>query len=272
MLNYANQNYNYTGAPVMGGVKPFQMTNMLTKEAATLLQKGGVGDNVITVTEEDAAKAICPHRNLRGESTVNQNPDGTYTCTLCGDTYRLIENEDFVEQVTEEALNIFNTIKVTWLDIPVEFGREYMKIIPFIKQLPKVYRAAMNSFNNYESQNTISGVVGTNPWALYNSLGSGIGPYTAPAPGMQYNAMAQPAQQSQPIVVGTDFNGNPIYGQPQNQQANVAQAAPQVNGFLQQPYGSGVQSTAQAMQQNEVKLPNEAVTNTVTKTSTLNLD
>ena len=147
-----------------------------------------------------------------------------------------------------------------------------MKIIPFIKQLPKVYRAAMNSFNNYESQNTISGVVGTNPWALYNSLGSGIGPYTAPAPGMQYNAMAQPAQQPQPIVVGTDFNGNPIYGQPQNQQANVAQAAPQVNGFVQQPYGSGVQSTAQAMQQNEVKLPNEAVTNTVTKTSTLNLD
>lgn len=263
------QNYNYPGAPVMGGNKPFKMTNMLTNEAAALLRKGTIGDQVITVTEEDAAKAICPHRKLNGESTVSPNPDGTYTCNMCGDTYRLIGNEDFVDQITEEALNVFNTIKVLWLDIPVEFGREYMKIIPFVKQLPRVYRAAMKSFNEYENQNTITGIAGNNPFALYNSLGTGMG---MPM-GMNYGQPVQPMNtqpQAPVITVGYDINGAPIYGQ-QAAQQQVAQQ-PQVNGFVQQPYGANVQTTAAAMQQNEVRLPNEAVTNTVSSTSTVSLD
>lgn len=255
-----NQYYQSVSAPVMGGQKPIKVTNTLTNEALALLKRGGVGDNVITVTEEDSARAICPHRNLRGEDTTTYNPDGSRTCNLCGENFKMVGDPEFVEQITDEVMNIFNTIKVCWLDIPVEFGREYMKIIPFVKQLPKVYRAAMASFDKFENQNTIGGVAGANPFTLYSSM------MGAPI----YGYPQQP--QTQLVQSGIGPDGQPVYTQqPVQSQAPVA-TAPTVNGFVQQPYGSGVQSTAQAMQSNEVKLPSDAVTNTVTNTATLNLD
>ena len=128
-----------------------KMTNPLTPEDYSLLNKGG--QFTIAVTPEEVAAAKCTHKK-NGQFSVIENGDGTVTCTVCGATFSPVAKA--VEEVSAAVgtiTDILQTIKLTYLDVPEQMATEYYPIIPLIEKLPKLYQIAQNNLSKYMQNN-----------------------------------------------------------------------------------------------------------------------
>ena len=85
MNTFNNWGYGYN--PMNYGYNKPKMpnpTNPLSKEDMALLKQKAPQFS-LAVSQIDALKAICTHRDSEGEKLI-QNPDGTTTCAICGTT------------------------------------------------------------------------------------------------------------------------------------------------------------------------------------------
>ena len=147
------QPYNYgipyaQPAPMMQPNTP-KMTMLLDPNEINTLKRNNSSFN-INVQPEDILRSKCVHRD-GSNFTVTTNDDGTYTCYTCGETFTPVYNADDqdIQTIINQILNILNTIKLTYLDMPVDMGRELFPIMELIKKLPALYKIAMNNFNRY---------------------------------------------------------------------------------------------------------------------------
>ena len=142
---YANNLYNYGGA-----MQPPRRSNVLTDEQIATLRQKGAGFT-LALTKEEVLRGQCTHINEQGQPAYINNPDGTCTCTICGHTWKSADlSKDDVERAVQTVLDIMQTIKILYVNMPEQAGREYWQTIPLLEKLPKLYEVASDNFRSYE--------------------------------------------------------------------------------------------------------------------------
>lgn len=257
--NYA-QNQGYQQGPFPGGYgyqqsyaygasvpKPL-MTNPLTDEERSLLaRKEDLFD--LKVTPQELAYAVCTHK--RGDKfDVVSDGEGNVICQTCGARFRPDDvDEKYVQETTDRMMNIMQTMKFIGVDLNSDLIRQYFAMIPYIKRVPKLFKAVNKSFQKYNDLNPAQPMnMGQNVVGMFNSLinpAVPIGGYYNPYP---YGQPATPfmAQQGQMVNGGQ----TPFYAQaPQPAQG-------QYFGQPVQPMGYAPQQGMPAAPMNQPAAPN----------------
>lgn len=235
-MTYDQQNgYGYG----YGAARPqARNTQPLTPDQiAKLRQDSSAFD--MKVEQEDLWRAACTHKEKNGQSTLIQNNDGSYTCTICHETFNMCDaDRPKIEEAVKTLIDMLQTSKTVYLDAPEELIRQYYQIIPLLKKFPDLWDRAMKNFAMYEGamNGTINpmspGYSGFN--ALYNLMSN---PYAGNfgQPGMvqpQYG-YGYPQQPMMPQMgvqppMGYGYPQQPMMGQPMDPSQNpMAYGAPQ---------------------------------------------
>lgn len=239
---FNNENYMPYGA-TYGTVYPNQVmpqpknTQPLTKEDQKELQRTATPFTT-QIDPLDLKRSWCTHRDEKG-STLNPNPDGTFTCAICGTVISLDEyDEQDVIEISQKYLNLLNNIKAKYLDIPVDIVKEFFQIMPYVERTHKLYKLANDNYGRYVGYNqNINPALASPNYHAWNSFdmihGGGYSyPYgtypnqvapqqVMPQPQMGYGYPQQFGYQASPMsTMGMQQNnmvmgGNPLYAQPQ---------------------------------------------------------
>lgn len=235
-MNYQNNNFYPGGyAYPQQQVKQPKFSNPLSPERIAQLRNNGGGFS-LQVPKDDIDRSGCTHRDpTTHQWSLNQNPDGSVTCTICGETY--FPTEDATAESVNDAvglvINILQTTKMMYLDIPDNVCREYFQMIPFLKKLPQLYKIAADNFRQYDG--TFMGQ--QQQQSAFNTFNMLTNPMMAQNPmmyQMQMPQMGMPGMQTQQPV-------QPMMGQPMYQ-------APQM-GMNGNPFDAAGQQSVAAPQQ-----------------------
>lgn len=256
----------------------------LTAEQANVLRKR-IEEFSLAISEKDKWAAWCMHRDPQtGASTMM--PDkigGGVTCSICGKSWRLLDNlakQDVINAVNS-VLDIIQTSKSLYLDMPAEAARNFFVIIALLEKIPGLYELASKNFSDHENVyrniNYANDPSTVSAWRTLNggSYGGGFymqAPYANPGFGYGYNPQMQQMPNGgqymgQPVAPGQNpffANGQapvqqqvPVAPQAMPQQApvapQVAPAAPQMGAPMMQS-----QMGYQPAIQNYVYTPNQA--------------
>lgn len=235
-----NNSYNNNG--YMGGMNPagFQYqqnpnppkyTQTLTKEQIAALRQN-TDKFSLGLTQEEIWRGICFHRDDSGNPTLRENPDGTLTCSICG--YTFDPTQDMTEEEIQASVNgivdIMQTIKLLYLDMPVQAAQEYFQIIPLLEKAPKLFKLASDNFSRHEQWNNFRFNGTPNTINMYNMLNS-IGGANQLWAQQQMNMNQGMMGGMQPNMMG---NMNPM-GQPMGMNPGMMGAT----GMMGQPIANG---------------------------------
>lgn len=208
--NYGNS-YGMQGGYQFNGVQNGQMPkipNVLNAEEIKELQQQR-SQFSLGLTKREALQAACNHRTADGmnDTLVYDNVTGIATCTICGYQFRPVEAEatyETIKDASDRIVDILQTIKIMYTDLPAEAAKEYFQIIPLIGKIPQLFEFAAKNFAKHEY----------NGWSYNNHNMGGI-------------AMLQNLS----TMFGGGMQMQPNFGQPMQ---------PQFNGYAmnpQQPVG-----------------------------------
>lgn len=150
--------------------KPARMTQPLTAEDIANLKKKP-NTFSFTVSAEEAKLNQCTHK-YNDKFTISEIGDGTMCCSICGARFELIK--DSKEEVTrkcQDVINVIQTIKSLYLDIPLEFVGTISSMLPILKLLPRLYELATDNFEQYQrGDNSIYSSSDENAFDILNSI------------------------------------------------------------------------------------------------------
>lgn len=252
------------------------MSQMMLREDDTLSVK---------ISPIERAKNMCTHK-YPGRSEIALVESGSddqgkiVTCRVCGESFHIIMDDPKaigidLEKTCNHLIDIMQSSKAMYLDIPEDFAVEFYQIMTLISRVPKVYEKGFKNFSQYDYTNQAQGVYpGMNSFQAVNqTIGGvamgGISPmignqfyqggyqpqqpyapagYVAPQPVPQYDAFGNPIQPQQPpayqpqggaIPMGQGAGGpgeNPfMYNAPPAPQAPAAGVNPVAPGQPQAP-------------------------------------
>jgi hypothetical protein len=226
------------GMPQMGGYQyngyqqqqAPKIMNVLSDEEIKTLQSSN-SQFSLGLTQREVLQSACNHRKADGsETSLVYDPEtGVARCTICGYEFRPIEadtNYDTIKDSADRLVDILQTIKLMYVDLPSASAREYFQIIPLIEKVPQLFQFAAKNFNKHEynawsyNNHNMGGV------ALFNNLNQTFGAPIQP----QVNPYAGGMQQPVGYPQAAPMAGNPFYAQPAPQ---VYQ--PQSVGYQYQP-------------------------------------
>lgn len=198
---------NYQQTPMMGVAYGYptqepqikKVHNILSNEQIAQL-RANVSQFSLNLTDEEILKSQCNHRDEHGNITLVDTADGKRRCTICGEVFeeRMASEED-VQSVVTELNNMLQTIKLMYVDMPEQAGREYYQITALLNKLPKLMKVATNNFNKYDNAYTLE-QQSVNPYMTIQSLIN---------PAFQYQ---QAAMMQQPMYTQAPVNTG--YAQP----------------------------------------------------------
>lgn len=234
MFDQTTQPY---GAPNMGGYQynGYQqqvpkIMNVLTDEEIRSLQ-AATSQFSLGLTQKEMLQSACNHRRPDGtETSLVFDPDtGIARCTICGYEFRPIEADSNYETIcdaTNRIIDILQTIKIMYVDLPPQSARDYFQIIPLIGKIPQLFEFAAKNFNKHEY----------NAWSYNNHNMGGVAMFKNM--NQMWGAGIQPQPQMNPYAAGMQ---QPV-GYPQQApnpfafQGGPAPAyQPQSTGFQYQP-------------------------------------
>lgn len=234
---------------MMGGPQYAQqqakMTQPLTKEEIAKLKN--TGNAKLVVDEIDLLRAKCTHKQ-NGQLTLQQNSDGSHTCSLCGQTFNLVDTDPAeVEAITARMIDVLQSIKTFYLDMPVNYASEFFVMIPLLKNTPTLYKIALNQFSKYETGSVVNQANPMYGFGLLNTITSPMGmqpgmgmmqqqPYGMQPQGYGMQPQMQPQMMQPGMGMPTDPYGNPIAGNP-------------FTGQMVQPQTTGMTAMQQTAQQ-----------------------
>ena len=216
MFNNFNNGYNgfmgYAGNQMQQAPEKIQMRQLLSADEQDQLRKKNPEFSG-RLTKEEGLKALCTHKDARtGAICLEQQEDGSVTCSICGENFHLIETGDGIsmEEIENTCSNfndIFQSIKLMYGAIPEDVGRNLYLISGFIKKVPSFYAYAKKYFEriggvNTGVQNYGAGNQAMMAWQnLYGPFGGnmGMGGMTNPSMVLQQQqaamGMMNPMQQ-----------------------------------------------------------------------------
>lgn len=235
---YGAGNYMYNG------MQPNQMPptpkNALTNEEIQSLMKN---NNVLSIelTPEEALRAGCTHWFDDGRPSLTSNNDGTVTCTICGATFMPFSQDDDpaeikqnVKDIVQGVVDVLQTLKQLYIDMPAESVKKYFILIPMLQKLPDLYEQGLKDYrknnpgnenmNFYNNSNSVSigmlkSIIGGgfyNQQPAYNPYGQQPYGYNNAGMYQQPNGFyGQQPQQQNPF----GYNAQPM-NQPQQYTAN----------------------------------------------------
>lgn len=249
MTNYGEYGYNpnpaYTGYQYQGAPQQQdRQKNFLSQaEIERLMKKQNQFS--LALSEEDKLRAFCNHirSDGSGKDALVQNPDGTYTCQICGYTFKPLDAQATTRESLQAAVNdiddVLQTIKLLFIDLDPNVAKEYFQIIPLIEKIPDLFDLAVKNYSKHDNINLfVNGKRNLGTAQTFANLAAFLN--GAPQQGGFQQAYGAPYGQ-QPQYQNPYSNGFGTYGTPQ--QAPGYQ--PQSQGFA---YNPG-QYTAQAPQQ-----------------------
>ena len=222
--------YTGTGAQYMG-VGPQnvpQMKNHLTQEEIQkLMQKENSFSLVVTETEK--LRATCNHRLYAPDATgktdaITEDPvTGACRCAICGYEFRPIDTTTSVDTLKDsvaDVLDILQTIKLIYVDMPDDVAREFYVIIPLMEKIPQLFERAVKNYVKYDNQNPYGfNNRNMNAVQLFNMMSGYLTGQVMPQ--MQQNPYQQPTMPN--AMPGMNPYQQPMMGMMGS------------NGFVQQP-------------------------------------
>jgi hypothetical protein len=246
------------GTPMMGGysyqgmAQPMQkFNNVLTAEQIKQLQQKG-NQFSMSLTEEEILRGICNHRNIdgTGDALTIDPLTGEARCVICGYKFRPIEpnvSTDEIKEDVERIVDILQTIKLMYVDLPAEAANEYFPIIPLIEKIPQLFEFAAKNMTKHETYNWQYNNKNMGAVTMLNNLQNMFAGNMGFNPGMQQPQYQQPMMGAPmgypPMSNGFGYPGAgavPPVGNP----AFNAGYAPQTAGFQYVPNQKPVQPVA----------------------------
>lgn len=244
---YQQPQFNAYQQPYTGGFQQQQpqvkINNILTPEQIKKL-KNNAEQFTLSLSDEDLEKAWCLHFDENGNRTLLEDPEtGTYTCSICGSTFKPIETEaglDDLNSAIQCVLDIIQSIKCYSPNlIPVEAAKKFYTLIPLLEKVPKLLSTsidyAMKTVNANNNNNNYYYNNGMGTTAQFQNLaglfgGGMVGAYQQPSYG--YNA-----QNPNPAAFGYAGTATPAGANPFGQPGGPApQGYPQPNqGYVFNP-------------------------------------
>lgn len=189
-------------------------TNPLSKDEMALLRQKAPQFS-LAVSQVDALKAICTHRDQNGETLI-QNNDGSVTCSICGTTFTPTNtDQQNIEQIFKAVVDVLQTMKIMYMDIPDDVTKAYFQMIPYLEKGPQLYKIAYDHYARYNNMGVMSRDFnnGANAVNLFNALMNPAMAMGGMNPGMMYNQPGA-APQANPVpdvTMGAAANGtNPF--------------------------------------------------------------
>jgi hypothetical protein len=209
--------------------QPPKMNQLLSPEEINTLRQSGQGFS-INIDPKDVMRSLCTHK-YNGQYAVQENKDGTYTCAICGTTFKPVDlSKEEVEAKINEVIDILETTKLVYADMPIEMGREFFPMIELLKKVPSFYQIAHNNFEKYTTVNY------SNPQNQYGNAFYNL----SMATGGGFNNYGMPMMTPPPVAPMYDPNQMNMYQQPMMQPQGMnngySTVAPQQNPFTNSFY------------------------------------
>lgn len=146
----------YGGAYQFNGIQqpvPKVQNYLSAEEIKELQQNNSVFS--LSIDRLDMLQAQCNHRSIDGtEDSLTFDPvTGMATCTICGYKFKPIdadESEASIQEATDKIIDILQTIKLLYADLPAGAAKEYFQIIPLIAKIPKLFEVAAKNYNQHD--------------------------------------------------------------------------------------------------------------------------
>ena len=134
-----NGYYNYQGMAPQAVQK---FNNALTAEEIQRLQQK-VQQFSLGITEEEYLRGVCNHRNAEGtaDTLVIDPVTGKVRCATCGYEFSPVEPNMTPEELQDDVnriVDILQTIKLLYIDLPADAARNYFQIIPMLEKIPQL--------------------------------------------------------------------------------------------------------------------------------------
>lgn len=228
-FNNPNMGYGYAGT----SPEPIAMNTPLKPEDIEYLRHNETPVFGKKLTKDEYLRAICTHKDKNGNFTLKDNHDGTFTCSICKTTFRLIDpidsNPEQIESICENFKDLFESIKTMYGPISVETAQTLYSIAGFIPKIPKMYEIASRYYNKldpgkYAKQYYNNGT-SNQLWSLLNGgFGGGFGQFPQqPNPWTQQQAQQGYYNQGMQAPQAPAYTPQPNYGT----QPNMGPQAPQ---------------------------------------------
>ena len=225
---FTNGNFNYAGAGYNQVQQPKVQSVYTQEEYNTLVKQENSFS--LGITKDEYLRSYCNHRKLDGSDSLVIDPlTGIASCTVCGYKFKPCDDIsiDEIQNEVNNVLDILQTIKIMYIDMPVDTAKEYFQIIPLIEKIPKLFDLAAKDMAKHDN----------NPWN-YNTQSMGAMSVLNNIRGMFNNgyvptATIDPNQANNPYGTMAQ-NGNPLYngfGYPGANQQMQMGGAPGVGGF-----------------------------------------
>lgn len=268
-------NTAFQGQPMYFGGQPIQpISPSLTDEEFQFARQSNNNGSPLDlgVDRIDLIRAMCNHRDSKGQDVVQIKSDGSAWCPICLASWNIEERtKEEVTALIDDVLSLMQIAK--WAgNIPINIIRDFFQIMPLLAKFPDVYDYAMKNFNRMIGGNGILFNTDAMPYAQYNAMFPGgsmnynvVNPFNAgyyqqgyqQQPNGMMNQQQQMGQMANPTL-------NPMQAQtgfnPQNMAYNPQMQAGQMpiqNGFINQPgyyqqsyYPNGMMMNQQPYQPN----------------------
>lgn len=227
---------NYFNQPAFGGFGGTMYNNNLPQPQNTVMKQLLTDNEIKTLrespqqfstklTHNEYLKAICTHKDPHtGVITLQEMNDGRYHCTICGETFYLIDpstTKEEIDRICGNFNDLFQTIKTFYGDAPDQF-KDFYLMCGFIPKLPYLWDIAKKYFeripmgmnaqptNEQYGWQLLGNILGNN---MMPGMGMGNNMYMAGVP--QYNNQPQ-GNYGYPQAPNNPYGYNPQqqYGQP----------------------------------------------------------
>lgn len=225
--------YAYAPRPVINVTQPVtaDMKKMLNQDQNQL---------DIRISNVDKAKNWCTHKEPGiGRLSLVENADGTVTCRVCGETFRIAEDDDAaVEAACNHIIDIIQTIKTMYVDIPEEFLKGFSQIITMIRKIPDLWKRSNKNFSLYEvyTGNVYPSSPNMSPFAAASGILGGFNPIPQTPWGQQPMGYPMGGMPTQAWPMGGGQQPMPMGGQQGGQWATPPQQMPMQQQAASTPY------------------------------------
>ena len=213
-------NYYYGNGFTSAAPQKVVMNQMLSKEEIAKLKSKNKSWS-LQLTEDEVLTEMCSHKDPdTGDISIVDNHDGTVTCSICGETFSLVNDlsEEEVQNICDDFNDVWQTSKTNYGSMPIQAGRAFYKMGALAKKVPQFYKLGQESRKQWNHSTMVEANRGASAFAqlsmLLNPMAGGYGaapmgyPGMAPvAPGMAPGAAAHRLQKV-PLHGGPHRGGN----------------------------------------------------------------
>ena len=226
-------NYYYGNGFTSAAPQKVVMNQMLSKEEIAKLKSKNKSWS-LQLTEDEVLTEMCSHKDPdTGDISIVDNHDGTVTCSICGETFSLVNDlsEEEVQNICDDFNDVWQTSKTNYGSMPIQAGRAFYKMGALAKKVPQFYKLGQESRKQWNHSTMVEANRGASAFAqlsmLLNPMAGGYGAAPMGYPGMAPVAPGMAPGAAAPAAAPQGYAAAPVAGPaPQSFNPTGAPVAP----------------------------------------------